>query len=149
MHPELNTGRNQVEFELPPGHTHQAVWLDPEAPATSTVMQEVVGGVASIFSSPYIHIGGDEPRGMPHHLYASYVAWVRENSAEDFLSGGSVQGRHYVIDRRLLGLAYVLAVLAVGSCDFVGQIDDELTVLLHLNRRGLALEHLHRIAQVL
>jgi hexosaminidase len=25
MHPELKTGRNEVEFELPPGHKHQAV----------------------------------------------------------------------------------------------------------------------------
>src|SRR5262249_49473068 len=33
MHPDLNSRRNVVEFELPPGHTHHTVWLDPELPA--------------------------------------------------------------------------------------------------------------------
>jgi hexosaminidase len=77
LHPELDTGRNQVEFELPPGRKHHAVWLDPELPATFALMEEVLAGVASIFPSPYIHIGGDEPYGMPHGLYASYVPQVR------------------------------------------------------------------------
>src|SRR6476660_9295659 len=65
------------------------------------------------------------------------------------LSGGRVQGGHNLVDRRLLGLAHVLAVLAVRSCDFVGQVDDELAVLRHLNWRGLALEQLDRVAHVL
>ena len=30
-----------------------------------------------MFRGPYIHIGADEPRGMPHDLYASYVQRVR------------------------------------------------------------------------
>jgi hexosaminidase len=68
MHLELNTGRNRVDFELPTGYTNQAVWLDPERPATFEVMEEVFAGVASFFPSPYIHIGGDGPRGMPHRL---------------------------------------------------------------------------------
>jgi hexosaminidase len=78
MHPELNTGRNEVEFELPPGHRHQAVWLDPELPATFELIGQVLAGVAQIFPGPYIHIGGDEPYGMPHDLYASYVRRVRD-----------------------------------------------------------------------
>lgn len=78
MHPELNTGRNEVEFELPPGHTHRAVWLDPELPATFTLMEDVLAGAAAIFPGPYIHIGGDEPWGMPHDLYASYIRRVRD-----------------------------------------------------------------------
>jgi hexosaminidase len=78
MHPELNTGRNQVEFELPPGHRHHAVWLDPELPATFALVEEVLAGVAAIFPSPYLHIGGDEPYGMPHDLYTSYVQRVRD-----------------------------------------------------------------------
>jgi hexosaminidase len=78
MHPELNTGRNEVEFELPPGHRHQAVWLDPELPATFELIGQVLAGVAQIFPGPYIHIGGDEPYGMPHDLYASYVPRVRD-----------------------------------------------------------------------
>ena len=76
MRPELNTGRNLVEFELPPGHTHHTAWLDPELPATFEVVEEVLAGVAAIFRGPYIHIGGDEPR-MPHDLYSSYVQRIR------------------------------------------------------------------------
>jgi hexosaminidase len=78
MRPELSTGRNEVEFELPPGHLHQAVWLDPELPATFELIGQVLAGVAQIFPGPYIHIGGDEPYGMPHDLYASYVRRVRD-----------------------------------------------------------------------
>jgi hexosaminidase len=78
MHPELNTGRNQVEFELPPGHPHRAVWLDPELPATFALVEEVLAGVAAIFPGRYLHIGGDEPYGMPHDLYTSYVQRVRD-----------------------------------------------------------------------
>jgi len=77
MRPELNTGRNLVEFELPSGHTHHTAWLDPEVPATFEVIEEVLAGVVAIFRGPYIHIGGDEPRGMPHDLYSSYVQRVR------------------------------------------------------------------------
>jgi hexosaminidase len=77
MRPELNTGRNLVEFELPPGHTHHTAWLDPELPATFELVEEVLAGVAAIFRGPYIHIGGDEPRGMPHDLYSLYVQRIR------------------------------------------------------------------------
>ena len=78
MHPELDTGRNQFEFELPPGHKQRGVWLDPGLPATFELVEDVLAGVASMFPSPYIHIGGDEPWGMPHDLYSSYVRRVRE-----------------------------------------------------------------------
>ena len=77
MRPELNTGRNLVEFEFPPGHTHHTAWLDPELPATFEAVEEVLAGVAAIFRGPYIHIGGDEPRGMPRDLYSSYVQRIR------------------------------------------------------------------------
>jgi hexosaminidase len=77
MRPELNSGRNLVEFELPPGHTHHTTWLDPELPATFEVVEEVLARVAAIFRGPYIHIGGDEPHGMPRDLYSSYVQRVR------------------------------------------------------------------------
>jgi hexosaminidase len=77
MRPELNTGRNLVELELPHDHTHRTAWLDPELPATFAAMEEVLSGVAAIFRGPYIHIGADEPRGMPHDLYTSYVRRVR------------------------------------------------------------------------
>jgi hexosaminidase len=77
LYPELRTARNDVEFELPPGHKHHTAWLDPELPATFALLEEVLAGVAGIFPSAYLHIGGDEPRGMPHDLYAAYVERVR------------------------------------------------------------------------
>jgi hexosaminidase len=77
LHPALDTGRNQAEFELPPGRKRRAVWLDPELPATFELIEQVLAGVAAIFPGPYIHIGADEPYGMPHDLYASYVERVR------------------------------------------------------------------------
>jgi hexosaminidase len=77
MRPELNSGRNLIEFERPPGPELHTAWLDPELPATFEVVEEVLASVAAIFRGPYIHIGGDEPRGMPHDLYSSYVQRVR------------------------------------------------------------------------
>ncbi len=65
MHPDLNSGRNGT------------AWLDPELPATFPLIQDVLTGVAEIFPSPYLHIGGDEPWGMPRDLYVSYVRRVR------------------------------------------------------------------------
>ena len=65
MHPGLNTGRNDG-------------WLDPALPATFPLVQDVLRGVAGIFPSPYLHIGGDEPWGMPHDRYVSYVRWARD-----------------------------------------------------------------------
>ena len=78
MHPELSSGRNEIARPSPLGHTHQAVWLDPELPATFTLMEDVLTGTAEIFPGPYLHIGGDEPWGMPHDLYVSYVRRVRD-----------------------------------------------------------------------
>ncbi len=69
MHPELNSGRNDAR---------RAVWLDPAVPATFPLVEYVLTGVAEIFPSPYLHIGGDEPWGMPRDLYVSYVRWVRD-----------------------------------------------------------------------
>jgi hexosaminidase len=77
LHPELNTGRNQVDFELLPGRKRRKVWLDPELPATFDLMERVLAGVTEIFPGPYLHIGGDEPYGMPHDLYASYTERLR------------------------------------------------------------------------
>jgi len=76
MHPELTSGRNDVEFPL--GTAGRAVWLDPALPATWPLVADVLSGVAEIFPGPYIHIGGDEPWGMPHDLYVSYVRQVRD-----------------------------------------------------------------------
>jgi hexosaminidase len=78
MRPHLRTGRNEVTFELPPGQMRRAAWLDPELPATWPLVEEVLAGVADLFPAPYLHIGGDEPRVMPHGLYAAYVGRVRD-----------------------------------------------------------------------
>ena len=77
LHPELNTGRNEVDYEILPGHARHAVWLDPELPATFELIEQVLAGVAAIFPGPYLHIGADEPRGMPDEAYVSYVQRLR------------------------------------------------------------------------
>jgi hexosaminidase len=77
LHPELSTGRNEVDYEIAPGHRRHAVWLDPELPATFGLMEQVLAGVAGIFPGPYLHIGADEPRGMPDDVYVAYVQRLR------------------------------------------------------------------------
>jgi len=77
LHPELDTGGNHVEFEFPPGHQHRIVWLDPELPATFELIEQVLADLAAIFPGRYIHIGGDEARGMPDDQYAAYVKRLR------------------------------------------------------------------------
>src|SRR5690349_6244500 len=77
LHPELGTGRNEVDYEILPGHPRHATWLDPELPATFAMMKQVLAGLAAIFPGPYLHIGADEPRGMPDDLYVAYVRRLR------------------------------------------------------------------------
>lgn len=77
LHPELGTGRNEVDYEILPGHPRHATWLDPELPATFGLMEQVLAGLAAIFPGPYLHIGADEPRGMPDDLYVAYVQRLR------------------------------------------------------------------------
>jgi hexosaminidase len=78
MHPELNSGRNELERESASGQPSRAVWLDPQLPATFPLVADVLAGVAEMFPGPYLHIGGDEPFGMPHDLYVAYVRRVRD-----------------------------------------------------------------------
>ena len=54
----------------------QSVWLDLDLAATHQVIEEVLCQIASIFPGPFLHIGGDEPFGMPKDLYAAYVRHV-------------------------------------------------------------------------
>ena len=77
LRPDLRSGRNEVEYEFLPGHRRRAVWLDPELPATFELMEQVLTGLAGIFPGPYLHIGADEPRGMPDEVYAWYVRRLR------------------------------------------------------------------------
>jgi hexosaminidase len=77
LHPELDTGRNDVDYEVLPGHQRHAVWLDPDLPATFGLMEQVLSGLAEIFPGPYLHIGADEPRAMPDEAYMAYVRRLR------------------------------------------------------------------------
>ena len=77
LHPELRTGRNEVEYELPPGRQRRAVWLDPGLPETFELMEQVLAWVAAIFPGPFLHIGADEPRGMPDEEYVAYIRRLR------------------------------------------------------------------------
>lgn len=71
MRPELNSGRNRLEFD-----PKSSAWLDPELPATYQVVEAVLAEIASVFPGPYIFIGADEPFGMPDKLYETYVRQV-------------------------------------------------------------------------
>jgi hexosaminidase len=77
LRPDLKSGRNEVEYEVLPGHRRRAMWLDPELPATFELMKQVLAAVTAIFPGPYLHIGADEPRGMPDEDYVSYVRRLR------------------------------------------------------------------------
>jgi hexosaminidase len=52
------------------------VWLDPDLAATYEVIEEVLSQVANLFPGPFLHIGGDEPFGMPEDLYVAYVRHI-------------------------------------------------------------------------
>ena len=78
MHPELTSAHHQAGRQTPAGPQTRAAWLDPTVPATFPLVQEVLTGVASIFPSPYLHLGGDEPWGMPHDLYVAFVRHARD-----------------------------------------------------------------------
>jgi hexosaminidase len=73
LHPELGSGRNLVSYELAPGQMYRSAWLDPRLPATFGVLGEVFAGLAGLFPGPFVHIGGDEPFGMPNDDYTAYV----------------------------------------------------------------------------
>jgi len=77
LRPELASGRNLVSYETGPGQPHQSAWLDPELPATFEVLDDVLAGLAGIFPGPFVHIGGDEPFGMPDDAYAAHVGRLR------------------------------------------------------------------------
>jgi len=76
MRPDLNNGRNVLEFDLGSGKKHRSAWLDPQLPATYQVVEAVLAEIAGIFPGPYIFIGADEPFGMPEELYEAYVRHV-------------------------------------------------------------------------
>ena len=73
LRPELQSGRNMVEAEPTPGWEVRSAWLDPDLAATWPVVEEVWRGVADIFPSSYVNIGGDEAFGMPDDLYRGFM----------------------------------------------------------------------------
>jgi hexosaminidase len=77
LNPHLATRRNMTGPGPLGGREHSTAWLDPELPATFELIEEVLATVAEIFRGSYIHIGGDEPYGMPRDLYAACVQHVR------------------------------------------------------------------------
>jgi hexosaminidase len=77
LNPRLGTCRNMTEPGLLRGREDRTGWLDPELPATFELIEEVLTAVAEIFHGSFIHIGGDEPYGMPRDLYMAYVERVR------------------------------------------------------------------------
>ena len=68
MHPDLISERNRADH---------AQWLDPTMAATFPLVEDILTGVAGIFPSPFLHLGGDEPWGMPHDLYVGFVRQAR------------------------------------------------------------------------
>jgi hexosaminidase len=74
LRPELDSGRNLVR----PGHPHQSAWLDPELPATFEVLDAALAELAGLFPGPFLHIGGDEPYGMPDQAYGVYVRRLKQ-----------------------------------------------------------------------
>jgi hexosaminidase len=69
LRPELSSGRNLVN----PGQLHQSAWLDPDLPATFPLIDAALAELADLFPGPFLHIGGDEPFGMPDQAYGDYV----------------------------------------------------------------------------
>jgi len=82
LHPELDSGRNVRQVAVAPGSPipWRSVWLDPDLPATFQVMDQVLAEIAGIFPGRYLHLGADEPFGMPEHLYARYLRRAREHA---------------------------------------------------------------------
>ncbi|MGV1005167.1 MAG: family 20 glycosylhydrolase [Candidatus Nanopelagicales bacterium] len=76
LHPELISARNQNDVELSPGLLRRVSWLDPAVPATELVIAELLEWSTGIFPGPYLHIGGDEPWGMPSSVYTEYITWL-------------------------------------------------------------------------
>jgi hexosaminidase len=77
MQPALKSSRNIVSFEVPRVGTHRSAWLDPALPATYKVFEKVLAQIADIFPGQYLHIGADEPFGMPEDLYLEFIRRMR------------------------------------------------------------------------
>ena len=77
LNPVLDSGRNNAEANPGVGDGRRDAWLDPALPATFALIEQVLIGVTDVFPGSYIHIGGDEPHGMPHAQYVAFVERTR------------------------------------------------------------------------
>ena len=77
LNPVLDSGRNNAEANPGVGDGRRDAWLDPALPATFALIEQVLIGVTDVFPGSYIHIGGDEPHGMPHAQYVAFVERAR------------------------------------------------------------------------
>lgn len=62
--------------ELGPEHppVEGATYLDPDRPGVDDFVAKVFNHLASVTPGAYIHVGGDEPFGMPHDLYEKFLS---------------------------------------------------------------------------
>ncbi|REE97837.1 family 20 glycosylhydrolase [Thermomonospora umbrina] len=63
----------ELQGDEKPAHGLLA-YLDPRADAALRFAGDVLHEVAGLTPGPWVHIGGDEAFGMPHELYAEFVA---------------------------------------------------------------------------
>ncbi len=67
-HPELGVTR-PVEGGVP----LKVAYLDPDRPEVWAFVEDVLGQVAALSPSPFLHLGGDEAFGMPADRYERFV----------------------------------------------------------------------------
>ncbi|HEX2315668.1 MAG TPA: family 20 glycosylhydrolase [Thermomonospora sp.] len=63
----------ELQGDRKPAHELLA-YLDPRAEAARRFARDVLHEVAALTPGPYLHVGGDEAFGMPHELYAEFIA---------------------------------------------------------------------------
>ena len=70
----LKSERNALSFD---GGARRSGWLDPDLPTTYPIFESVIAEIAEIFPGEFLHIGGDEPFGMPEDAYVRFVRRMR------------------------------------------------------------------------
>lgn len=70
-YPELRTASNDQHLYL--------AYLDPDVDAAVMFAKTVIGELAALSPSPYLHIGGDEAFGMPEQAFTRFVTEIAEH----------------------------------------------------------------------
>jgi hexosaminidase len=78
LRPELRGGGNHVRAGPASGPPRQRGWLDPELPLTFSVLEAAFAELAGLLPGPYVHIGGDEPWGMPDEAYGVFIRRLKQ-----------------------------------------------------------------------